>query len=171
VLLMTDPVDEWVLERLREFDGKPLVAIDRGELDLEGGAEKDAREALEREHRELLGAIEKSLAADVKTARFSSRLTDSPAVLVNDPGALSPQMERLMRAARQEVPHQKRILELNPEHPQVRRLIELHAKQAGSEAFSDAIELLHGQALLAEGSPLPDGARFARLVSKLATGG
>jgi molecular chaperone HtpG len=170
VLYMVDPVDEWLLERLREFDGKPLQPIDRGELELDGAAEKEAREVLEREHRDMLAALERELAQDVKSVRFTNRLTDSPAVLVSEPGALSPNMERILRAARQEVRRDKRILELNPDHPLIRRLEELHAQRAASEEFREYCELLYAQALLAEGSPLSDAARFAKLLSKLMIG-
>jgi molecular chaperone HtpG len=167
VLLLADPVDEWVVGRLREFETKPLVPVDRGELDLESGAERQVREDLDREHRDLLAAVELELARDVKTVRFTNRLTDSPAVLVNDPGALSPHMERMLRAARQTVPQSKRILELNPEHPLIRRLEEIHKQSGASQEFRDFTELLYAQALIVEGSPLPDAAKFARLVTEL----
>jgi molecular chaperone HtpG len=170
VLLMVDPVDEWLLERLREFDGKPLQAIDRGELELDSAAEKQSREDLEREHRDMLAALERELTHDVKSVRFTNRLTDSPAVLVNDAGALSPNMERILRAARQEVRHEKRILELNPDHPLIRRLEEIHRSKAASTEFREYAELLYAQALLAEGSPLPDVSRFAKLLTKLMIG-
>jgi molecular chaperone HtpG len=169
VLLLADPVDEWVVGRLREFEKKPLVPIDRGELDLESGAERQVREDLDREHRDLLAAVELELARDVKTVRFTNRLSDSPAVLVNDPNALSPHMERMLRAARQQVPHEKRILELNPEHPLIRRLEEIHKENGASAEFKDFTELLYAQALMVEGSPLPDPVRFARLVAELMT--
>jgi molecular chaperone HtpG len=170
VLLMSDPVDEWLLERLREFDKRPLQAIDRGELELDSAAEKQSREDLEREHRDMLGALERELAQEVKSVRFTNRLTDSPAVLVNDAGALSPNMERILRAAKQEVRHEKRILELNPDHPLIKRIEEIHRAKAGSSEFKDYGELLYAQALLAEGSPLPDAARFAKLLTKLMIG-
>ena len=166
VLLMTDPVDEWVLQRLREFDGKPLAAVDRGEHELASESEKQAREDKEREHRDLLAAIERRLGADVKEVRISTRLAESPAALVNDAHGLSPHMERILRAANQEVPPQKRILELNADHPLFAKLAEVHARGEASEEFGEAVELLHGQALLAEGSPLPNPARFAKLVAK-----
>ena len=167
VLLLADPVDEWMVGRLREFEKKPLVPVDRGELDLESGAERQVREDLEREHRDVLAAVELELAGDVKSVRFTNRLQDSPAVLVNDAGALSPHMERVLRAARQDVPHAKRILELNPEHPLIRRLEELHKEAGASAEFRDYAQLLYAQTLLAEGSPLPDASKFARQVAEL----
>jgi molecular chaperone HtpG len=91
--------------------------------------------------------------------------------MVDDEHALSAHMERLLRAANQDVPAQKRILELNPDHALTKRLMELHAKDPKSPSFQDLVDLVHGQALLQEGSPLPDAARFARLVSKLVVAG
>jgi molecular chaperone HtpG len=166
VLFFTDPIDEWLLQRLSEFDGKPLKPIDRGALEIEGEGEKEAREKLDRDHRDLLAAIEVQLTNDVKSVRFTTRLADSPAVLVNDEHALSANMERILRAANQEVKREKRILELNPDHPWTRKLEALHAADPRSGRLNEMIELLYGQALLAEGSPLPDAARFAKLVSK-----
>jgi molecular chaperone HtpG len=167
VLLLADPVDEWMVGRLREFEKKPLVPVDRGELDLESGAERQVREDLDREHRDVLAAVELELSGDVKSVRFTNRLQDSPAVLVNEAGALSPHMERVLRAARQDVPHAKRILELNPEHPLIRRLEELHKETGASAEFRDYAQLLYAQTLLAEGSPLPDASKFARQVAEL----
>ncbi|MFO1011073.1 MAG: molecular chaperone HtpG [Planctomycetota bacterium] len=168
VLYFVDPVDEWLLERFREFDGKPLRAIDREGAHVESASEKEARETMEREHREVLGAIERELSAHVKGVRFSTRLSESPAALVSDANAMGPNMERLMRAANQEVEPQKRVLELNPEHALFKKLAKLRAEKGeASSDFQDHVALLHGQALLAEGSPLPEPGRFARLVAKL----
>jgi molecular chaperone HtpG len=169
VLFLTDAVDEWLLQRLHDFEDVPLKPIDRGDLELESASEKEARESLDRQHRELLSVIEQRLASDVKTARFSTRLVESPAAMVDDEHGLSAHMERLLRAANQDVPRAKRILELNPDHALTKRLIDIHATDPRSEGLSDLIDLVHGQALLQSGDPLPDAARFARLVTKLVT--
>ena len=170
VLLFTDPIDEWILQRLTTFENLPLKAIDRGELELEAASEKEAREALDRDHRDLLSAVESKLSSDVKTVRFTTRLSDSPAVLLNDEHGVSAHMERILRAANQEVKREKRILELNPDHALVKRLRELHASDPRSERVGELVELLYGQALLSEGAPLPDPSRFARLVNRLVVG-
>lgn len=167
VLFFTDPIDEWVVERLRTFEGLPLQRVDRADIDLETSAEKEAREKLDRDHRGALTAIETRLAGQVKAARFSTRLTESPAVLVSEGGGVSANMERILRAARQDVPPEKRVLELNPDHALVKKLLELHASDPRSERAADIVELLHGQALLAEGSPLPDPGRFSKLLARL----
>jgi len=170
VLLMGDPVDEWLVTRLSEFDGKPLTAIDRGAHELASEAEKLAAEDLARGQRALLTAIEEQLKKDVSEARFSTRLSDSPALLVGQPGGLSPQMARILKAANQPVPEQRRALELNPDHALVKRLMDAYAKDPKAEGVGDLVELLHGQALLAEGSPLTDPARFAKLLSRMVVG-
>ena len=168
VLFFVDPVDEWLLERFREFDKRPLKAIDREGAHVESTSEKEAREALEREHRETLSAIERELAGQVKAVRFSMRLTESPAALVADEHAMGPNMERLMRAANQTVEPQKRVLELNPDHALFKKLMKLRTERGeASGEFQDHVALLHGQTLLAEGSPLPEPGRFAKLVAKL----
>ncbi len=170
VLLMSDPVDEWLLTRLSEFDGKPLAAIDRGAHELASESEKLAAEDLARGQRAMLAAIEEHLGKDVSEARFSTRLSDSPALLVGEQGGLSPQMLRILKAANQPVPEQKRALELNPDHPLVKRLMDAFAKDPKAAGVGDLVELLHGQALLAEGSPLADPARFAKLLSRMLVG-
>src|SRR6185503_18338779 len=97
----------------------------------------------------------------VKDVRLSSRLTESPACLVGDPGDLSPQMQELLRRAGQEVPEVKRVLELNPTHPIITRLRQLHATDATDPRLALYAELLYGQASLAECAPLPDPAACA----------
>ncbi len=171
VLFFTDPIDEWVVERLQSFEGLALQRIDRGDLELETSAEKEAREKLDRDNRTALDAVELRLKGnaqgDVKSARFSTRLTESPAVLVSEGAGVSANMERILRAARQDVPKEQRVLELNPDHALVKKLLELHGADPKSERVGDLVELLHGQALLAEGSPLPDPARFSKLLARL----
>lgn len=166
VLFFVDPVDEWILQKLHTFEDKPLMSLDRGAGDLEEGEEGDKREEKQVELEPLFKAAQESIDDYVKEVRLSSRLRSSPAVLVSEEGALSPQLEQAFRAAGQQVPKQKRILELNPSHPVLEQLQSLH-DGGDSTRFHLFVELLHGQALLAEGSPVPDPARFARLVTEL----
>jgi molecular chaperone HtpG len=168
VLFLVEPVDEFLLQRLKEFDGQKLRAIDKGGLELaEEAGEKEAREEKTKTFGPLLELVRKELAGEVEAVRFSARLTDSPAVLVSGENTLSPQVERMLRESGQPVPEAKRVLELNPHHALIERLRDLAASDATFKRFSDYCELLYGQALLAEGSPLPDPARFARLVTEL----
>jgi len=167
VLFFVDPIDEWVVERLATFEGKPLRPIDRADPDREGSAAKEAREKLDREHRDALAAIEERLKDSVRAVRFSTRLSESPSVLVAEGSGVSANMERILRAARQDVPVEKRVLELNPDHALVKKLLALHAADPRAERVGDLVELLHGQALLAEGSALPDPGRFSKLLARL----
>ena len=166
VLFLVDPIDEWVVQRLTEWSGKSLVALDR-RADDEEAADKEAREALEREHRAALSAMEERLKDSVKQVRFTSRLEESPAVLVSDANTVSPHMQRILRASHQEVAQEKRILELNAAHPLVRRLLECSKDEAQSERTGELTEVLHGQAVLAEGGVLEDPGRFAKLLARL----
>ncbi len=168
VLFLLEPVDEFLLQRLREFEGRKLRAIDKGGLELEEDADKKrAREAKSKDLAPLLERVQAELSNEVEAVRFSARLTDSPAVLVSGEGALSPQVERMLRESGQPIPAGKRVLELNPDHPLIGRLSALAEDDAARGRFADYVALLLGQALLAEGSPLPDPARFARLVTDL----
>jgi molecular chaperone HtpG len=168
VLFFVDPVDEWIVQRLSSFEDKPLTSLDRGAGDLGESKEEEeqANKEQETELEPLFSAAQESIDDFVKEVRLSSRLRSSPAVLVSDEGALSPQLEQAFRASGQAVPPQKRILELNPSHPVLEELKALH-ESGDTTLFHLFVELLHGQALLAEGSTVPDPARFARLVTEL----
>lgn len=170
VLYLTDPVDEWAVESLREFQGKKLVSAMRANLAVTAtDEEKKAREEKEAALKPLCERFREVLAAHVKEVRLSSRLTDSPACLVVPEGGLHSFMERLLRAHDREVPEVKRILELNPAHPLIASLERLHAKDGKSERVKEWIEALYDQALLAEGSPVDDPAAFARRMTALLT--
>lgn len=169
VLYLTDPVDEWMLQRLTEFDGKEIRPLDRGDADEDEEAKKK-REELEKEHEGLLGALKAPLAEEVSEVRFTSRLKDSPAVLVAAEGGMSGHMERLLRRSGQDVPAQKRVLELNPDHALVKGLVKLHGVDAKSPRLEEAAELLFGGALLAEGGAPKDPKRYGELVNRLLLG-
>ncbi|MCK6448520.1 MAG: molecular chaperone HtpG [Planctomycetes bacterium] len=167
VLLFTEAIDEWVLERLREFEGKPLAALDRGDVDFVDDAAKQELDGLDREHRGMLESLEQKLTGSVARVRFGARLVESPAALVDEPNTIGRNMARFLAETGRPAPERRRALELNPEHPVVRRLIELHKEDPTSPKVAEFTELLHGQALLAEGSPLADPGRFSKLVGKL----
>ena len=163
VLLFCDPVDEWLVDSLGEFEGKKFVDIARGDVafgtETEREAEKTANEKAAADLKPLLEAIKKQLENDIAEVRLSTRLADSPACLVATANGLSPAMERMMRAMNKDAPKEKRILELNAAHPLVEKI-----KGLAGDAQKDAVELLYDQALIAEGSPVADPARFGRLL-------
>ncbi|MGF7121488.1 molecular chaperone HtpG [Rhodococcus sp. BE178] len=169
VLLLTDPVDEMWVTSVPEFDGKPLQSIAKGEVDLDTEDEKkDAeakREEQDKQFADVLGWLTSTLDDHVKQVRLSTRLTDSPACIVGDEFGMTPSLERMYRASGQEVPHFKRILELNPTHPLVEGLRAAHAERGDDPSLAETAELLYGTALLAEGGELEDPAHFAKMLA------
>jgi molecular chaperone HtpG len=166
VLFFVDPVDEWLVDSFREFEGKKLVDIARGDIsfgsETEQKAEKEANEKASVDLKPFLEKVKEQLKDHVADVRVSSRLAESPCCLVASENALSPSMIRMMRAMKQDVPDEKRILEVNASHPLVEK-----AKGLEGDAFADAVELLFDQALIAEGSPVPNPSRFAKLLTSL----
>ena len=162
-LFLLTPVDQFIASELYEYDKTPIVFADKGDLGLEDDAGKKTREKADKELKPLLDAAAKHLEKIVKEVRLTTRLTDSPCCLVQDPAALNPAMRRMMEAMGQSVPEEKRILELNPDHALVKAL----ASEPDDAKRGDALDLLYGQACLAEGSLPPDPARFNALVQAL----
>jgi molecular chaperone HtpG len=164
VLLMTDRVDEWMLSFLSEFDGKSLVSIARGGLDLDELADEQERkdaQARADEWKDALDALKQALGDKVKEVRVSTRLTDSASCLISDEGDISGHLERLLKQAGQAAPARKPILEINPAHPLVAPIrTETHRAQQWAT-------LLHDQAVLAEGGQLEDPAGFVRRLNDL----
>ncbi|OZV83804.1 molecular chaperone HtpG [Micromonospora echinospora] len=169
VLILTDPVDEVWVERVGEFDGRPLRSIAKGQVDLDTEEEKkDAepeREQQRKDFEALLTWMGEQLSEQVKEVRLSSRLTTSPACIVGDAHDMTPTLEKMYRAMGQDVPSVKRILELNPTHPLVTGLRAAHEQDGDKEVLTETAELLHGMALLAEGGELADPSRFTRILA------
>ena len=164
VLLLSDRVDEWVTGHLTEFDGKPLQSVARGGLDLgklEDVAEKEEAEKAADEYKELLEKVKKALGDKVKDVRVTHRLTDSPSCLVADEYDLGGNLQRILKAAGQQAPASKPILEINPKHPAVQRL------KYEETRFDDWANLLLEQATLAEGGSLEDPAGFVKRINDL----
>ncbi len=164
VLLLTDRVDEWVTGNLTEFDGKALVSVAKGGLDLgalEDETEKQEVEKAADEYKELLDKMKASLGERVKDVKVTLRLTDSPACLVADEHDLGMNLARILKAAGQNAPVSKPILEINPNHPAVLRL------KYEDKHFDDWAAVLFDQALLAEGGTLDDPATFVKRINQL----
>ncbi len=164
VLLLSERVDEWLVAHLTEFDGKPLQSVAKGSLDLgnmEDAAEKQAHEKEASEFNELIEKMKKVLDDQVKDVRVTYRLTESPACLVADTHDMSGNLERLLKSTGQKVGHTKPILEINTQHPMIRRL------KAEEKHFDDWSHILFDQALLAEGGQLDDPASFVKRLNDL----
>ncbi|MGI6796900.1 molecular chaperone HtpG [Gordonia sihwensis] len=173
VLLLSDPVDEvWVSSGL-DFEGKQLVSVAKGVVDLDDAdADADGEEKSKRdeEFAPLLSWLAETLADDVSEARLSSRLTESAACLVGDTFSMTPQLEKLYRASGQPVPKSKRILELNPDNALVTALrSKFDADGDDHTALEPTAKLLYATAVLAEGGDLDDPAEVARLLADTLT--
>jgi len=163
VLLLSDRVDEWALAYFTEFEGKPLVSVARGDLDLDAfnDEEKKAHEALSETMKPLVERMKEVLKDKAKDVRLTFRLTDSPTCLVADEGEMSGYLQRMLKAAGQQAPEFHPILEVNPEHALVKQLSTEHAD------FGDWCHLLFDQAVLAEGGALEDPASFVKRTNAL----
>lgn len=164
VLLLSDRVDEWVVGYLTEFEGKQLQSVAKGGLDLgklEDEEEKKEAEKAADEYKDLLDKVKASLGDRVKDVRVTYRLTDSPSCLVSDEHDPSGNLARMLKAAGQQAPNVKPILEINPQHPAVMRL------KYEESRFDDWAALLFEQATLAEGGQLDDPAGFVKRINDL----
>ena len=170
VLFMTDPIDEWVMQSMFQYEKKSFKNVVKGDFELEG-EEKEAAEKLIADAKEkfklLTEKLQKKFDASVREVRFSSRLVESPACLVGDEHSISPQMERLFKAMNQEMPATKRILELNAKHPLIEKLQAMAAEDSESAELDVYAQLLYDQALLAEGSPIEDSLAFSKNLAKI----
>jgi molecular chaperone HtpG len=163
VLLMTDRVDEWALNYLQDFDGTPLQSVARGAVDLgklQDESEKKAAEEAAESFKPVLERLKAALKDKAEDVRITTRLVDSPACLVVQDAGMSMQLARMLKQAGQKVPEVKPVLEVNAEHPLVRKL-------ETSDRFDDLAQILFDQALLAEGGMPEDPAAYVRRVNAL----
>ena len=159
VLLLHERIDEWLVGNLMDYDGKALASVARGELDLGAVQTEDEKKQAEEQsgtHRALLDKLKEALGSKVKDVRITTRLTQSPSCLVADEQDMGGNLARILKAAGQDLPSFKPILEINVEHPIVRRLA------IADERIADWASLLFDQALLAEGGQLEDPADYVR---------
>lgn len=166
VLLLSDRVDEWLMSHLAEFDGKSLQDVGKGELDLgklDTEEEKQAQEKIAEALKPLLERVQTALNEQVQEVRITHRLTESPACVVVGAHDLGAQMRRIMEAAGQKLPESKPILELNPDHPLIKKL----DAESQSARFDELAHVLLDQAILAEGGQLSDPAAYVQRLNKL----
>ena len=167
VLLLTDRVDEWMLSFLTEFEGKQLISVAKGDLDLgklEDETEKKQKEETATEYKDLVEKMKTALTEKAQDVRITFRLTDSPACLVSGDDELSGNLLRMLKASGQAAPESKPILEINPNHPLVQRLKYEDGK------FNDWSSILFDQAMLAEGGTLTDPAGFVKKLNDMLLG-
>ena len=165
VLLLSDRVDDWLMNHLQSFDDKPLKDVARGALELASDSEEEKaeQEKLEKDSEDLVARIQTVLEAQVQEVRATARLTESPACLVVGDYDMGAQMKRIMEAAGQAVPESKPILEINPSHP----LIQMLDGESDEDRFADLATVVFDQASLAEGGTLSDPAAYVSKLNKL----
>ncbi|MDH5484855.1 MAG: molecular chaperone HtpG [Gammaproteobacteria bacterium] len=166
VLLLSDRVDEWLVEHLREFEGKQLQSVAKGDLDLgeiEDENDKKAQEKAEGDFKDVVVNVKAILAEKAKDVRITHRLTDSPSCLVLEQQDMGLQMQQIMKAAGQAMPDIKPILELNPEHSLVKQLKDMKAQ----DELENWSNMLFDQAMLAEGGQLDDPAAFVKRLNQM----
>ena len=160
---MSERVDEWAMEFVHEFDGTPMQNVAKGAVDLGDLQDAEEKKALEEATEQFKPVVEKlssALNKKTKEVRVTTRLVDSPACLVTSDGDLSPQLLRMLKQAGQPVPEIKPILEINPEHPLVKKL-------ESSEQFDDLANVIFDQALIAEGGLPDDPAEYIKRINSL----
>ena len=166
VLLLSEPIDEWVTTHLSEFDSKKLQSVNKGELDLgdiqdEGEKKKDKES--NKAHDELVKRIKDILDEKVKEVRVTSRLTTSPACLVSDDNDMGRHLEQILKASGQNIPGSKPILEINPDHPIIKKI----DGEKDNDLFTDWSHILFDQALLSEGGQLADPVNFVNKLNAM----
>lgn len=163
VLLMAERVDEWAMNFVQEFDGTPMQNVSKGAVDLgdlQDAEEKKALDAAAEQFKPVVEQLSASLSGKTKEVRVTTRLVDSPACLVTGEGELSPQLIRMLKDAGQAVPDMKPILEINPEHPLVKKLQD-------SSQFDDLAHVIFDQAVIAEGGLPEDPAEYVKRINSL----
>lgn len=165
VLLMSERVDEWMVSFWTEFEGKKLVSVSKGALDLDALADEDEKkrqEAVSEEFKPLVERLEQAFGEQIKEVKVSWRLVDSPACVVVGQHELSPHLASMLKAAGQEVPNVKPTLEINPEHALIKRI-----EAASDDDFADWASVLLDQAMLSEGAQIADPAAFVKRMNSL----
>lgn len=162
VLLLSDPIDEWVVNQLPDIDGKKLKSIAKGDIDLgEDKTDKKSEKKKEKAIKPLLEKIKLALGDEVKEVKMSNRLVDSPSCLVAEQNGMGGNMERIMKAMGQEMPDEKPILEINPDHALIEQV------EADQDNIEDWAHILFDQAALAEGATIKDPGGYVKRVNKL----
>ena len=168
VLLLHDRVDEWLVQHLTEYNGKKLVSVAKGNLDLGEltADEKKTQEKDKGDYKELIKSIKESLGDTIKEVRLTYRLTDSPSCLVVDDQGMSMNFERLLKSAGQNVPNIQPILEINPDHKIIKKMNDIK----DMDTLKDWSQYIYGQAMISEGGALVDPSSYTKVVNKIISG-
>lgn len=168
VLLLHDRVDEWLVQHLTDFNGKKLVSVAKGNLDLGEltADEKKTQEKDKGDYKELIKSIKESLGETIKEVRLTYRLTDSPSCLVVDDQGMSMNFERLLKSAGQNVPNIQPILEINPDHKIIKKMNDIK----DMDTLKDWSQYIYGQAMISEGGALVDPSSYTKVVNKIISG-
>jgi len=170
VLFMIDPIDEWIMPSMGQFAKFQFKSATKGDIELDEKSKKSSEKVISKaakDHKDVLEVLQKELDVNIKEVRFTNRLTDSACCLVGEENAMSAHMERMFKSMNQEVPVSKRILELNPKHSLVASMQKLFEADKANPELQKYAHLLYDQALLTEGSPIPDPLAFAKNVADL----
>jgi len=163
VLLLSDRVDEWLVANFGEFEEMSLKSIAKGDLeDLDSKEDKKKKEKTVKDYEKVITKVQKILENQVKEVKVSSRLSESPSCLVADENEMGGNMERIMKSMGQDIPDTKPILEINPEHPLVKKL--------KTKVDKDLVKVLFDQAVLSEGGQIKEPAEFVKRMNKLMLG-
>lgn len=165
VLLMADPIDEWVVQSLPEFDGKPLKSAEKGDLDIQ-----KVDDTKKEEFNALFSHIKTNLSDKIKDVTPSTRLKDSASCLSGDTYDMSAYMEKILKATGQKAPEVKRVLELNMDHPLVIKIKAIYDKERNDPVLKDYSDLLYDLAVIGEGGKLDNPSRFTKMVGDLMSG-
>lgn len=166
VLLLSDPLDHFLGSELSEFEGKKLQSVSKGEIDLDKFTDEQEKEEQQKTADEARGLVERlkqTLQEKVKDVRITQRLTSSPACLVIDQYGIDPSLKRLLEATGQKVPHDKQILEINPQHPIINRI----KSESDTQRFNDWANVLFEQSVLSSGEALEDPIDFVNRLNNL----
>jgi molecular chaperone HtpG len=165
VLLMTDPIDEWVIRDLHEFEKKTFKSAEKGDLDLDKPDDKKKEEYIT-----LFEFLKSSLTEKVKDVKLSTHLKNSAACLAGDAYDMSGYMEKILKASGQDVPPSKRVLEVNMDHPLLVKIKGTFEKNKEADALKDYAAFLYDLAVVSEGGKLDDPARFNKMIGNLTAG-
>jgi len=170
VILMTDPIDEWLVSSLFEYKGNSFKSVDQSDLDLD--EDKDEKSSKEKEKKQkdlgqLVGFIKAQLADQVEDVKLSNKLTDSVSVLAAGKNSMPENMKQMMKSMGQEVPEDKKVLEINPDHPVTELLKNSFEENKDSTELKDYIGLIYDQAVIADGGTPKNPAAFAKKIGEL----